>query len=67
MVPHFLQPQSALPHTAVVIVLDWKRPWTFLEELHTSPTWIERRVQEDRVRKLEVTHEERCASIHPQS
>ena len=66
IVPHFLQPQYALPHTVVVILLDWKRPRTFLEELHTWPNWIERRVQDDGPRKLEVTreeHRERCESI----
>ncbi|KAH8984242.1 dynein light intermediate chain-domain-containing protein [Lactarius akahatsu] len=52
LVPHFLQPQSAIPHTAIVIVLDWTRPWTFLEELHTWLAWIER------ARELEVTREE---------
>ena len=65
LVPHFLQPQSALPHTAVVIVLDWTRPWTFLEELHTWLAWIERWVQGDGARELEVIreeHRERCMS-----
>ena len=66
IVPHFLQPQYALPHTVVVILLDWKRPRTFLEELNTWPNWIEGRVQDDDTRKLEVTreeHRERCESI----
>lgn len=58
LVPHFLQPQSALPHTAVVIVLDWTRPWTFLEELHAWLAWIEHWVQGDGARELEVTREE---------
>ncbi|KAN0140374.1 Dynein light intermediate chain (DLIC) domain containing protein [Lactarius tabidus] len=58
LVPHFLQPQSALPHTAVVIVLDWTRPWTFVEELHTWLAWIERWVQGDGARELEVIREE---------
>ncbi|KAF8261673.1 dynein 1 light intermediate chain [Lactarius quietus] len=58
LVPHFLQPQSALPHTAVVIVLDWTRPWTFLEELHTWLAWVENWVQGDGARDLEVIREE---------
>lgn len=33
LVLRFLQPQSALPHAAVVIGLDWARLWTFLKEL----------------------------------
>ena len=70
LVPHFLQPQSALPHTAVVIVLDWTRPWTFLEELHTWLAWIEGWVQGDGARELEVIreeHRERCLSIYARS
>lgn len=66
LVSHFLRPQSALPHTAVVIVLDWTLPWTFVEELHTWLTWIERWVLGDGARELEVTREEnreRCVSI----
>ncbi|KAF8258590.1 hypothetical protein EI94DRAFT_1774165 [Lactarius quietus] len=67
LVPHFLQPQSALPHTAVVIVLDWTRPWTFLEELHTWLAWVENWVQGDGARDLEVIREEnreRCIALH---
>ena len=45
LMSHFLQPRSAPPHTAVVIVLKCKRPWTFLEELRTWLAWIERWVQ----------------------
>jgi hypothetical protein len=65
LVSHFLPPQSALPHTAVVIVLDWTRPWTFLDELHTWLTWIEHWVQGDGSRELDVIreeHRERCVS-----
>lgn len=58
LLSHFLRPQSALPHTAVIIVLDWTRPWTFLEDLHTWLSWIERWVQGDGARELEVIREE---------
>ncbi|KAI9457300.1 dynein light intermediate chain-domain-containing protein [Russula earlei] len=58
LVSHFLSPLSALTHTAVVIVLDWTRPWTFLEELHTWLTWIERWVQADGAHELQVLREE---------
>ena len=66
LLSHFLHPQSALPHTAIIIVLDWTRPWTFLEDLHTWLSWIERWVQGDGARELEVIreeHRERCASV----
>jgi dynein light intermediate chain 1 len=39
-------------------VLDWTRPWTFLEDLHTWLSWIERWVQGDGARELEVIREE---------
>ncbi|KAH9988414.1 dynein light intermediate chain-domain-containing protein [Russula vinacea] len=58
LLSHFLRPQSALPHTAVIIVLDWTRPWTFLEDLYTWLTWIEHWVQGDGARELEVIREE---------
>ncbi|KAN0140420.1 hypothetical protein V8E53_001629 [Lactarius tabidus] len=58
LAPHFLQPQSAIPHTAVMIVLGWTRPCTSLEELHTWLAWIERWVQGDGAGKLKVIHRE---------
>ncbi|KAI0258485.1 dynein light intermediate chain-domain-containing protein [Gloeopeniophorella convolvens] len=58
LVPHFLPPRSALPHTAVLIVLDWTRPWTFLDELYIWLAWVERWVQSDSARELEVVREE---------
>jgi dynein light intermediate chain 1 len=66
LVSHFLPPLSAIPHTAVVIVLDWTRPWSFLDELYTWLTWIENWVNGDGTRQLEVIreeHRERCPSI----
>ena len=70
LVSHFLPPQSALPHTAVMIVLDWTRPWSFLEEIYTWLTWIEHWVKGDGTRELQVIreeHRERCMSISPLS
>ena len=67
-VPHFIQPQSVLPYTAVVVVLDWTRPWTLLEELHAWFTWIEWWVQGDGALELEVIHEDNrqlCMLIVP--
>ena len=65
LVLHFRQLQSARPHTAVVIALDWTRPWTFLEELHTWLAWVKRWVQGDGARQLEVTREEHRESCMP--
>ncbi|KII95256.1 hypothetical protein PLICRDRAFT_34097 [Plicaturopsis crispa FD-325 SS-3] len=58
LLPHFIPPRTALPHTVVVIVLDWTRPWTFLEELQTWLTWVEQWVQGDGSRELEMAKEE---------
>ncbi|KAN0140426.1 hypothetical protein V8E53_001635 [Lactarius tabidus] len=64
LVPHFLQPKSALPHTDVVIGLDWIRQRSFLEELHTWLAWIERCVQGDGARELDVIREEHRESLY---
>ncbi|KZV62380.1 DLIC-domain-containing protein [Peniophora sp. CONT] len=58
LVPHFLPPRASLPHTAVVIVLDWTKPWTFVEELLTWLTWIEAWVKGDSSREATIAREE---------
>ncbi|KAF8969341.1 dynein 1 light intermediate chain [Flammula alnicola] len=58
LLPHFLPPRSSLLQTLVVIVLDWTRPWTFVEELETWLTWIETWSKGDGSRELEIIREE---------
>jgi len=58
LLPHFLPPRTALPHTLVVVVLDWTRPWTFVEELETWLQWIETWAKGDGSRELEIVREE---------
>ncbi|EIN10994.1 DLIC-domain-containing protein [Punctularia strigosozonata HHB-11173 SS5] len=58
LLPHFLPPRSALPHTAVIIVLDWTRPWTFVEQLLKWLVWVEFWTQGDGSRDLEIVREE---------
>ncbi|OCH86224.1 hypothetical protein OBBRIDRAFT_890634 [Obba rivulosa] len=58
LLPHFLPPRAALPHTLVMIVLDWTRPWTFVEELETWMQWIEKWAKGDGARDLEIAREE---------
>ncbi|TFY50288.1 hypothetical protein EVG20_g11608 [Dentipellis fragilis] len=58
LLPHFVPPRQSLPHTLIVIVLDWTRPWTFVEELHTWLSWIEGWVKGDDARELVITREE---------
>ena len=52
LLPHFLPPRSALLQTLVVIVLDWTRPWTFVEELETWLSWVEQWAKGDGSRVL---------------
>ncbi len=41
-----------------MIVLDWTRPWTFVEELETWLSWVEQWAKGDGSRELEITREE---------
>lgn len=47
-----------MPHTLVMIVLDWTRPWTFVDELFTWLTWIEDWVKGETPRELVIAREE---------
>jgi len=58
LLPHFLPPRSSLLQTLIIIVLDWTRPWTFIEELQTWLTWIETWSKGDGSRELEIIREE---------
>lgn len=58
LLPDFLPPRSSLPHTAVVIALDWTKPWTFVEELQTWLIWVEQWAKGDGSRDLEIVREE---------
>lgn len=58
LLPHFLPPKNVLPHTAVMIVLDWTRPWTFVEELETWLKWVEQWAKGDGSREVEIVREE---------
>ncbi|KAI0796973.1 DLIC-domain-containing protein [Abortiporus biennis] len=58
LVPHFLPPRNLLPHTLVMIVLDWTKPWTFLDDLYTWLTWVEAWSKGDGARELEIVREE---------
>jgi dynein cytoplasmic 1 light intermediate chain len=58
LVPHFLPPRTSLPHTLVLIVLDWTRPWSFIEQLELWLAWIETWAKGDGSRELEIVSEE---------
>ncbi|KAJ4479193.1 dynein light intermediate chain-domain-containing protein [Lentinula aciculospora] len=56
LIPSFLPPRTSLGHTTVIVVLDWTKPWTFVEEMVEWFAWIER-WSGDR-RELEMIREE---------
>ena len=58
LLPHFVPPRSSLPHTLVVIALDWTRPWSFIQELVTWLEWVEKWVKGDGSRELDIAKEE---------
>lgn len=58
LLPDFLPPRSSLPHTVVIISLDWTRPWSFVEELQTWLVWLEQWAKGDGSRELEIVREE---------
>ncbi|TBU33085.1 dynein light intermediate chain [Dichomitus squalens] len=58
LLPHFVPPRTSLPHTLVVIALDWTRPWSFIEELETWLDWVEKWVKGDGSRELDIAKEE---------
>src|ERR1700733_10209038 len=65
LLPHFLPPRVSLPHTLVIIVLDWTRPWTFIEELQAWLIWVEKWAKGEGSRELDIVREEckeRCKS-----
>lgn len=41
-----------------MIVLDWTRPWTFVDELQTWLEWVETWAKGDDSRDLEIVREE---------
>ena len=45
-------------NSLVMIVLDWTRPWTFLDQLHTWLAWVEKWSKGDGARELEVLRDE---------
>jgi len=58
LLPHFLLPRSTLSSSLVIVVLDWTRPWTFVEELETWLTALETWAKGDNSREVVITREE---------
>ena len=47
-----------MPHTLVMITLDWTRPWSFIQELEAWLDWVEKWVKGDGTRELDIAKEE---------
>ncbi|KAH8830275.1 dynein light intermediate chain-domain-containing protein [Flagelloscypha sp. PMI_526] len=58
LIPDFLNPRTCLPNTLVTIVLDWTRPWTFVEQLEIWLKWIETWSKGDGSRETDIAREE---------
>lgn len=58
LVPNVLPPKTSIPNSLVMIILDWAKPWTFVEQLEIWFNWIDNWAKGDGSRELEVTREE---------
>ncbi|CCO28208.1 Cytoplasmic dynein 1 light intermediate chain 1 AltName: Full=Dynein light chain A [Rhizoctonia solani AG-1 IB] len=58
LLPHFLPPKTSLTNTLVIIILDWTKPWSFVDQLETWMEWVNTWVKGDGARDLEVAREE---------
>ena len=66
LLPYFLPSQSALQQTLVMIILDWTKPWTFVDQLQFWLEWVESWSEGDKSRDMEMIREEnkeKCKSI----
>ncbi|CAG8657525.1 13088_t:CDS:2, partial [Acaulospora colombiana] len=58
LVSNVLPPRSAIPNTLIMIVLDWTKPWTFIDQLEMWMKWIDEWSKGDGNRETEVLREE---------
>lgn len=58
LLPHFVPAKTSLPNTAVMIVLDWTRPATFLDQLYTWLAWVDKWGKSEGSREVEVLRDE---------
>ncbi|KAL5636721.1 hypothetical protein ACGC1H_000627 [Rhizoctonia solani] len=58
LLPHFLPPKPSITNSLVMIVLDWTKPWSFVDQLETWMEWVNTWVKGDGARDLEVAREE---------
>jgi dynein light intermediate chain 1 len=58
LITQVLPPKTALPNTLIMIILDWTKPWTFVDQLELWMKWIDDWSKTDNGRELEVAREE---------
>ncbi|KAH7103069.1 DLIC-domain-containing protein [Auriculariales sp. MPI-PUGE-AT-0066] len=58
LVPHFIPTKSALPHALIMILLDWTKPWAFIEQLQQWLDWVDKWAKGDGSRDMEIIREE---------
>lgn len=58
LLPNFLPPRTSLSQTLVMIVLDWTKPWSFIEQLETWLAWVEHWAEAKGVREVVIAREE---------
>jgi dynein light intermediate chain 1, cytosolic len=58
LVSNVLPPKSALHNTLIMIVLDWTKPWTFIDQLEIWMKWVDEWAKGDGNREIEVLREE---------
>lgn len=68
LVPRVLPAKTSLHNTLVMVLLDWTKPWTFVEQLETWLMWLDKWTKGDGSREMEVTRDEgreRCECVSP--
>ena len=58
LVPQVLPAKASLHNTLVMILLDWTKPWTFVEQLENWLIWVDKWARGDGSREMEVTRDE---------
>ncbi|KIM25507.1 hypothetical protein M408DRAFT_331076 [Serendipita vermifera MAFF 305830] len=58
LVPHVLPPKTSLANTLVMIVLDWTKPWSFVEQLELWLHWVDVWAKGDGNREVDVLRDE---------
>jgi dynein light intermediate chain 1, cytosolic len=68
LVSQVLPAKTSLHNTLVMILLDWTKPWTFVEQLENWLIWVDRWAKGDGSREMEVARDEereRCEYMSP--